>query len=172
MAHYDGTGPEIWGQTGGKLDGFICAAGSGGTIAGAGTYLQEQGVRVGLVDPDGAALHSFYTTGELKSLGGSITEGIGQGRITANLEGFTPDWSVNLPDTEMMRALIDTLEHEGLSLGGSAALNLAGAIAMAKDMGPGHTIATILCDGAQRYAGKLMNREFLESKGLPVPSWV
>lgn len=171
--HFETTGPEIWSQTEGKVDGFICAVGSGGTLAGAGGYLQEQGVRVGLVDPDGAALYEYYTNGELKSNGkGSITEGIGQGRITANLEGFTPDYCVNLPDTEMMRVVIDLLEHEGLCLGGSGGLNVAGAIAMAKDMGPGHTIVTMLCDHGSRYASKLFNRAFLESKGLPVPGWL
>lgn len=172
-AHYDTTGPEIWDATDGKMDGFICAVGSGGTLAGAGTYLQEQGVRVGIVDPDGAALYEYYTNGELKSNGkGSITEGVGQGRITANLEGFTPDYAINLPDTEMMKVVIELMDKEGLCLGGSGGLNVAGAIAMAKDMGPGHTIVTMLCDHGSRYASKMFNREFLESKGLPVPGWL
>ena len=171
--HYETTGPEIWVDTDGNVDGFICAVGSGGTLAGAGGYLQEKGLRVGLIDPDGAALYEYYTNGELKSNGkGSITEGIGQGRITANLAGFQPDFAVNLPDTEMMRLVIDLMENEGLCLGGSGGLNVAGAIAMAKDMGPGHTIVTMLCDHGARYASKLFNRAFLESKGLPVPSWL
>ncbi len=172
-AHYQTTGPEIWTATKGRIDGFICAVGSGGTLAGTGSFLQERGVRVGLVDPDGAALYRYYTEGVLKTNGkSSIAEGIGQGRITANLEGFRPDLSFNLPDTIMMQVLIDLVETEGLCLGGSGALNVAGAIAMAHALGPGHTIVTILCDHGARYASKLLNRTFLESKGLPIPSWL
>ena len=172
-AHYSTTGPEIWAATEGRVDGFICAVGSGGTLAGAGGFLQERGVRVGLVDPDGAALYGYYSEGTLKTNGkSSITEGIGQGRITANLEGFRPDLAFNLPDTTMMQVLIDLLTQEGLCLGGSGALNVAGAIAMARALGPGHTIVTILCDHGARYASKLFNRAFLESKGLPIPPWL
>ena len=171
--HYATTGPEIWEATQGKVDGFICAVGSGGTLAGAGSYLQERGVRVGLVDPDGAALYQYYTNGLLQSNGkDSITEGIGQGRITGNLEGFTPDYCITLPDRDMMHVVINLMEQEGLCLGGSGGLNVAGAIALAKDSGPGHTIVTILCDHGSRYASKLFNRAFLESKDLPVPSWL
>ena len=172
QAHIDTTGPEVWEQTGGKVDGFICAAGSGGTVAGMGAYLQPKGVKVGLADPMGAALHSFYTTGELKSEGGSITEGIGQGRITANLEGFTPDFSYQIPDAEALPIVFDLLAREGLCMGGSTGINIAGAIRMAREMGPGHTIVTILCDYGTRYQSKLFNPEFLRSKDLPVPDWL
>ena len=172
QAHVETTGPEIWEQTDGKVDGFICAAGSGGTVAGVGMALQPKGVKVGLADPDGAALHSFYSTGELASSGGSITEGIGQGRITANLEGFTPDMSFNIPDTEAIPIAFDLLEHEGLCMGGSTGVNVAGAMRMAREMGPGHTIVTILCDYGTRYQSKMFNPEFLRSKGLPVPEWL
>jgi cysteine synthase A len=142
QAHIETTGPEIWAQTEGELDGFICAAGSGGTIAGMGMYLQPKGVKVGLADPDGAALHSFYTTGALASEGGSISEGIGQGRITKNLEGFTPDVSYNISDAEALPFVFDLLRNEGLVLGGSSGINIAGAVRMARDLGPGHTIVT------------------------------
>ena len=172
QAHIETTGPEIWEQTGGKVDGFICAVGSGGTLAGVGMALQPKGVKIGLADPMGAALHSFYTTGELASEGTSITEGIGQGRITANLEGFTPDMSYQIPDEEALPVVFDMLEHEGLCLGGSSGVNVAGAIRMAKEMGPGHTIVTILCDYGTRYQSKLFNPDFLKSKGLPVPGWM
>ena len=172
QAHIETTGPEIWEQTGGKGDGFICAVGSGGTLAGVGMALQPKGVKIGLADPMGAALHSFYTTGELASEGTSITEGIGQGRITANLEGFTPDMSYQIPDEEALPVVFDMLEHEGLCLGGSSGVNVAGAIRMAKEMGPGHTIVTILCDYGTRYQSKLFNPDFLKSKGLPVPGWM
>ncbi len=171
QAHIEMTGPEIWAQTDGKVDGFICAVGSGGTMAGVGMALQPKGVKIGLADPDGATLHSFYTTGEMKSEGGSITEGIGQGRITANLEGFTPDVSYNIPDAEALPYVFDLLRDEGLVLGGSSGINIAGAVRMARDMGPGHTIVTILCDYGTRYQSKLFNVEFLKSKGLPVPDW-
>ena len=172
QAHIETTGPEIWAQTEGKLDGFICAAGSGGTIAGMGMYLQPKGVKVGLADPDGAALHSFYTTGTLASEGGSISEGIGQGRITKNLEGFTPDVSYNISDAEALPFVFDLLRHEGLVLGGSSGINIAGAVRMARDLGPGHTIVTILCDYGTRYQSKLFSPDFLRSKGLEVPDWM
>ena len=172
QAHIETTGPEIWVQTEGKLDGFICAAGSGGTVAGMGLYLQPKGVKVGLADPDGAALHSFYTTGVLASDGGSISEGIGQGRITKNLEGFTPDMSYNIPDAEALPYVFDLLRNEGLVLGGSSGINIAGAVRMARDLGPGHRIVTILCDYGTRYQSKLFNPDFLRSKGLEVPEWM
>ena len=172
QAHIETTGPEIWAQTEGQLDGFICAAGSGGTVAGMGLYLQPKGVKVGLADPDGAALHSFYTTGVLASEGGSISEGIGQGRITKNLEGFTPDMSYNIPDAEALPFVFDLLRNEGLVLGGSSGINIAGAVRMARDLGPGHRIVTILCDYGTRYQSKLFNPDFLRSKGLEVPEWM
>ncbi|MGN7869605.1 cysteine synthase A [Paracoccus sp. 22332] len=172
QAHLETTGPEIWAQTNGKVDGFICAVGSGGTLAGVAMALQPKGVKMGLADPEGAALHSFYTTGEFDAPGSSITEGIGQGRITANLEGFTPDYSYRIPDAEALPVVFDLLEHEGLCLGGSSGINVAGAIRMARDMGPGHTIVTILCDFGNRYQTKLFNPDFLRAKGLPVPGWM
>ncbi len=172
QAHVETTGPEIWSQTERKVDGFICAVGSGGTLAGVAAALQPKGVKIGLADPDGAALHSYYTTGELKSEGSSISEGIGQGRITANLAGFTPDVSYNIPDSEALPIVFDLLEHEGLCLGGSSGVNVAGAIRMARDMGPGHTIVTILCDYGTRYQSRLFNPAFLHEKGLPVPHWM
>jgi len=172
QAHIETTGPEIWAQTQGKLDGFICAAGSGGTVAGMGMYLQPKGVKVGLADPDGAALHSFYTTGVLASDGGSISEGIGQGRITKNLEGFTPDMSYNIPDAEALPYVFDLLRNEGLVLGGSSGINIASAVRMAHELGPGHRIVTILCDYGTRYQSKLFNPDFLRSKGLAVPEWM
>ncbi|MDO9525595.1 MAG: cysteine synthase A [Gemmobacter sp.] len=172
QAHVETTGPEIWDQTGGKVDGFICAVGSGGTLAGMAMALQPKGVKIGLADPEGAALHSFYTEGVLKSQGSSITEGIGQGRITANLEGLTPDFSYCIPDAEALPIVFDLLSEEGLCLGGSSGINVAGAIRMARDLGPGHTIVTILCDYGTRYQSKLFNPEFLHAKGLPVPEWL
>ncbi len=172
QAHIETTGPEIWDQTNGKVDGFICAVGSGGTLAGVGMALQPKGVKIGIADPEGAALHSFYTEGVLKSEGSSITEGIGQGRITANLEGFTPDMSYCIPDAEALPIVFDLLDEEGLCLGGSSGINIAGAIRMAKEMGPGHRIVTILCDYGTRYQSKLFNPEFLHEKGLPVPHWL
>jgi cysteine synthase A len=172
QAHIETTGPEIWAQTGGKVDGFICAAGSGGTVAGMGQALQPKGVKVGLVDPMGAALYSYYTEGVLKSEGDSISEGIGQGRITANLEGFTPDFVCQVSDQEALPIVFDLLRDEGLVMGGSTGVNIGGAIKMARDMGPGHTIVTILCDYGNRYQSKLYNPEFLRSKGLPVPEWL
>ena len=172
LAHLETTGPEIWEQTAGRVDGFVCAVGSGGTLAGVAMALQPKGVKVALADPDGAALFSYYTTGELKSEGSSITEGIGQGRITANLEGFTPDMSFRIPDSEALPIVFDLLAEEGLCLGGSSGINVAGAIRMARVMGPGHTIVTVLCDYGTRYQSKLFNPDFLKAKGLPVPGWL
>ncbi|MDX1781313.1 MAG: cysteine synthase A [Thalassovita sp.] len=172
QAHIETTGPEIWEQTGGKLDGFICAVGSGGTLAGVGMALQPKGVKIGLADPMGAALYSYYTTGEFQSEGSSITEGIGQGRITANLEGFTPDYCYQIPDDEALPVVFRLLEEEGLCMGGSTAVNIAGAMRMAREMGPGHTIVTVLCDFGSRYQSKLFNPEFLAEKGLPQPEWL
>jgi cysteine synthase A len=171
-AHAETTAPEIWDQTDGTVNGFICAVGSGGTLAGVAEALQPKGVKIGLADPEGAALHSFYTTGLLESPGSSITEGIGQGRITANLEGLHPDYSYRIPDAEALPIVFDLLETEGLCLGGSSGINIAGAMRMARDMGPGNTIVTILCDYGQRYQSKLYNPEFLKEKGLPVPGWL
>lgn len=172
QSHIETTGPEIWEQTGGKVDGFICAVGSGGTLAGVGMALQPKGVKIGLADPMGAALYSYYAHGEFASTGTSITEGIGQGRITANLEGFTPDMNYQIPDEEALPMVFDLLQDEGLCLGGSSAVNIAGAVRMAKDMGPGHTIVTILCDYGTRYQSKLFNPAFLAEKGLPQPEWL
>lgn len=174
QGHLETTGPEIWAQTGGKVDGFICAVGSGGTLAGVGLALKgfNPGITIGLADPFGAALHSYYTTGVLKSEGSSITEGIGQGRITRNLEGAPVDASFQIPDAEAVQIVFDLLEHEGLCLGGSSGINVAGAIRLAKQLGPGHTIVTILCDYGTRYQSKLFNPEFLRAKGLPVPGWL
>jgi cysteine synthase A len=171
-AHIETTGPEIWSQTEGKVDGFVAAVGSGGTLAGCAEYLQPKGVKIGLADPMGAALHSFYTTGTLASEGSSISEGIGQGRITANLEGFTPDHSYQITDEEALPIVFDLLANEGLCLGGSSGINIAGAVKLARDLGPGHTIVTILCDYGTRYQSKLYNPDFLKSKGLPVPEWL
>ena len=172
QAHVETTGPEIWEQTGGKVDGFICAVGSGGTLAGMALALQPKGVKIGLADPEGAALYAYYTTGKFDSPGSSITEGIGQGRITANLEGLKPDFNYRIPDAEALPIVFDLLADEGLCLGGSSGVNIAGAIRMARDMGPGHTIVTVLCDYGTRYQSKLFNPEFLHSKGLPVPEWL
>jgi cysteine synthase A len=172
QAHIETTGPEVWEQTDGKVDGFICAVGSGGTLAGVAMALQPKGVKIGLADPEGAALHAFYTTGRLESPGSSITEGIGQGRITANLEGFTPDFSYRIPDLEALPLVFDLLADEGLCMGGSSGVNIAGAMRMAREMGPGHTIVTILCDYGNRYQSKLYNPAFLREKGLPVPDWL
>ncbi len=172
QAHIETTGPEIWSQTGGKIDGFTCAVGSGGTLAGVGMALQPKGVKIALADPTGSALHNYYINGELKAEGGSITEGIAQGRITANLEGFTPDMSYSIPDTESLPMVFDLLEHEGLCLGGSSGVNVAGAIRMGLEMGPGHTIVTMLCDYGNRYQSKLFNPDFLKAKDLPTPSWL
>ena len=171
-AHARTTGPEIWQQTGGRVDGFVCAVGSGGTIAGVAEALQDKGVKIGLADPMGAALYSYYTTGAFKAEGSSITEGIGQGRVTENLEGFSPDMAWQVPDDEALPVVFDLLAHEGLCLGGSSGINVAGAIRMAREMGPGHTIVTILCDYGTRYQSKLYNPAFLREKNLPVPDWL
>jgi cysteine synthase A len=174
QAHIEGTGPEIFDQTQGRIDGFICSVGSGGTLGGVAMALKarDKSVRIGIADPEGAALYSYYTSGELKSSGNSITEGIGQGRITANLEGLAVDHAYQIPDSEALPYVFDLLEHEGLCLGGSSAINIAGAVRMAKDLGPGKTIVTILCDYGNRYQSKLFNPAFLRSKGLPVPHWL
>ncbi len=172
QAHIETTGPEVWEQTGGKVDGFACACGSGGTLAGVGMALQPKGVKIGLVDPMGAKLYSYYTTGELESEGSSIAEGIGQVRITKNLEGFTPDFAYQVTDEEALPIVFDLLEHEGLCMGASTGINVAGAMKMARDMGPGHTIVTVLCDYGTRYQSKLFNPEFLREKELPVPGWL
>ncbi|MGB4827388.1 MAG: cysteine synthase A [Paracoccaceae bacterium] len=172
LAHEETTGPEIWEQTGGKVDGFVCSVGSGGTLAGVALALQPKGVKIGLADPEGAGLHAFYSTGKLDAPGSSITEGIGQGRITANLEGLTPDFSWRIPDAEALPLIFDLAMQEGLCMGGSTGINLAGAIRMAREMGPGHTIVTVLCDYGSRYQSKIYNPAFLREKGLPVPDWL
>ena len=173
-AHFENTGPEIFEQTAGKVDAFICAVGTGGTLAGTGMALKERNseIIIGLADPLGAALHSFYTTGELSSWGGSITEGIGQGRITANLKDAPIDQSFQIPDEEALPICFDLLKEEGLCLGGSSGINVAGAIRLAQELGPGKTIVTILCDSGIRYQSKLFNPQFLREKGLPVPEWL
>ena len=171
QAHVETTGPEIWEQTGGKVDGFTCAVGSGGTLAGIAEVLQPKGVKVGLSDPDGSGLFKLYTD-EDPPKGDSITEGIGQGRITANLEGFTPDFVYKVPDSEALPVVFDLLQDEGLCLGGSTGINVAGAMRLAREMGPGHRIVTILCDYGNRYQSKLFNPAFLREKGLPVPGWL
>jgi len=172
--HYRTTGPEIWRQTAGKVDGFVCAVGTGGTLAGVGIFLKERkpDVVIGLADPDGAALYSWYTSGELRAEGESITEGIGQGRITANLEGAPIDRAWQIHDAEALPIVFDLLRTEGLCLGGSSGINVAGAIRLARELGPGHVIVTILCDYGTRYQSKLWNPAFLRSKGLPVPEWL
>lgn len=174
QGHIDTTGPEIWDQTDGKVDGFICAVGTGGTLAGVAMALRERNpaVKIGLADPHGAALWHYYAHGELKSEGGSITEGIGQGRITANLEGLSVDHPYRIGDEEVVRTTFDLAQHEGLILGGSSGINVAGAIRLARELGPGHTIVTILCDGGQRYFSRLYNPAFLKEKGLPTPPWL
>jgi cysteine synthase A len=168
------TGPEIWTQTDGKVDGFVCAVGTGGTLAGIGIALKERSksIKIALADPLGAALYSYYTTGVLKSAGSSITEGIGQGRITKNLEGAPVDIAYQIPDAEAVPLIFDLLEHEGLCLGGSSGINVAGAIRLARELGPGHTVVTVLADYGTRYQTKLFNPEFLRQKGLPVPPWL
>lgn len=174
QAHYDATGPEIWTQTEGRVDGFICAVGSGGTLAGIHMALKERnpGIKTGIADPLGAALYHYYKHGELKAEGSSITEGIGQGRITANLEGITPDFAYQITDEEALPIIFRLIQEEGLVLGSSSAINIAGAIRLARELGPGHTIVTVLADGGQRYQSKLFNPEFLRSKNLPVPEWL
>lgn len=173
-AHYENTGPEIWRQTGGRVDGFICAVGTGGTLAGTGKFLKEQNpaVTIGLADPDGAAMYEYFRSGELKSEGSSITEGIGQGRVTENVAMAHVDSPFRIPDREMLPVIFDLLRHEGLCLGGSSGVNVAGAIRLARELGPGHVIVTILADGGQRYMTKLFNPAFLRDKGLPTPDWL
>ena len=174
QAHLETTGPEIWESTGGKVDGFVSAVGTGGTLAGTGMALKARNpqVVIALADPMGSALFSYYETGELKAVGSSITEGIGQGRITGNLEDAPVDVAFQIPDEEAVQVVFDLLEHEGLCLGGSSGVNVAGAIRLARHLGPGRTIVTILCDAATRYQSKLFNPAFLRSKGLPVPAWL
>jgi cysteine synthase A len=174
QGHMETTGPEIWEQTGGKIDGFVCSVGTGGTLAGVALALKarNRNVRIGLADPMGAALYSYYTTGVLKSEGSSITEGIGQGRITGNLEDAPIDVAYQIPDEEAVPIIFDLLAHEGLCMGGSTGINLAGAIRLARELGPGHTVVTILADYGTRYQSKLFNPEFLREKGLPVPPWL
>ncbi|KQP61610.1 MULTISPECIES: cysteine synthase A [unclassified Methylobacterium] len=174
QAHVDTTGPEIFSATAGAVDGFVCAAGTGGTLAGTAQALRalKPGVRIALSDPEGSALHAYYETGTLKAEGSSITEGIGQGRVTKNLEGFRPDLSFRVPDREALDIVFALMREEGLSLGGSSGINVAGAIRLARELGPGHTVVTILCDGAARYASKLFNPAFLTERGLPVPEWL
>jgi cysteine synthase len=173
-AHIETTAPEIWKQTSGKVDGFVSAVGTGGTLAGVslGLKAKNQNIKIALADPMGAALYSYYKSGELKSEGSSITEGIGQGRITANLEGAKVDEAFQISDDEALRIAFSLLQEEGLCMGGSTGVNVAGAIRLAKQMGPGHTIVTILCDYGTRYASKIFNPEFLRSKNLPVPAWL
>ncbi|HYG91535.1 MAG TPA: cysteine synthase A [Azospirillum sp.] len=172
--HYQTTGPEIWEQTGGRIDAFTCAVGTGGTLAGVGMALKERDpqVRIVLADPMGAALFNWYKHGELKAEGTSITEGIGQGRVTANLEGAPVDDALQITDDEALPVLFDLIKTQGLVLGGSSGINVAAAIRIARDMGPGHTIVTVLCDGGQRYQSKLFNPAFLAEKNLPVPDWL
>ena len=174
QAHYQTTGPEIWEQTEGKVDAFICAVGTGGTLAGTGAFLKEKNpeIQIGLADPMGAALYSYYTEGELSSWGDSITEGIGQGRITANLEDAVVDHPFQIPDEEALPVCFQLLQEEGLCLGSSSGINVAGAIRLAKELGPGKTIVTILCDSGTRYQSKLFNPQFLKKKGLPIPEWL
>ncbi len=174
-AHYETTGQEIWQQTNGKIDGFICAVGSGGTLAGTAAALRDLSgskVKIGIADPGGAALYEYYKNGELKSEGTSMTEGIGQGRITGNLVDFDVDYAYRVDDSEALETIYDLIQYEGLCLGGSSGINMAGAVKLAKDLGPGHTIVTILCDYGNRYQDKLFNPEFLRAKDLPVASWM
>ena len=172
--HMETTGPEIWDQTDGKVDAFVSAVGTGGTLAGTGMALKERNknIVIALADPPGAALYSYYKHGELKAEGSSITEGIGQGRVTANLEGAPVDEAFHIPDAEAVTLAFDALEHEGLCLGASSGVNLAGAVRLAKQLGPGRTIVTILCDYGTRYQSRLFNPAFLREKDLPVPEWL
>jgi cysteine synthase A len=172
QAHVEGTGPEIWRQTDGRVHGFVCAVGTGGTLAGVAAALQDRGVRIALSDPEGSALYDHYAHGELTAEGSSITEGIGNGRITANLEGLRPDHAYKIPDAEALPYVYDLLREEGLCLGGSSGINIAGAVRLARDLGPGHTVVTILCDYGTRYQSKLFDPGFLRDKGLPVPPWL
>ncbi|MFN7345151.1 MAG: cysteine synthase A [Betaproteobacteria bacterium] len=174
QAHVETTGPEIWEQTEGRIDGFICAVGSGGTLAGVAEALRSRrsDICIGLADPMGASLYHWYAHGELKAEGTSISEGIGQGRITANLEGLSVDKPYQVSDEEMLRVIYDLATHEGLIMGGSTGINVAGAIRLAQDLGPGHTIVTILCDQGARYQSKIYNPAFLRERGLLVPEWL
>ena len=174
QAHIETTGPEIWHQTEGKVDGFTCAIGTGGTLAGIGIYLKEQNpnVRIAAADPMGANMYHWFKHGELRTEGTSITEGIGQGRVTANIEGAPIDDAYQISDSEALPIVFDLLKDEGLCLGGSSGINIAGALRMAEDLGPGHTIVTILCDYGTRYQSKLFNPEFLKEQGLPYPDWL
>ena len=174
QAHIETTAPEIWNELDGRIDGFICSAGTGGTLAGMGMFLKERNadIRIGLADPKGSALFNHYAHGELKAEGNSITEGIGNGRVTANLEGAPVDIAYSIPDEEALPAAYDLLEHEGLCMGGSTGVNVAGAVRLARELGPGHTIVTVLCDYGYRYASKMFNAEFLRGKDLPVPHWI
>jgi cysteine synthase A len=173
-AHIEGTAPEIWEQTQGKIDGFVCAVGTGGTLAGVSLALKERNknIQIAIADPMGAALYHYYKHGELKAEGSSITEGIGQGRVTKNLEGVVIDEAYQIPDEEALPVVFDLLKHEGLCMGGSTGINVAGAIRLAKQMGPGHTIVTILADYGQRYQSKLFNPDFLRARHLPFPDWM
>ena len=173
-AHYETTGPEIWNQMGGDIDGFICAVGSGGTLGGVSAYLREQksNIQIGIADPPGAALYSYYKNGELKAEGTSITEGIGQGRITANIDSLQVEHPFQIPDAEALQVMFDLLEYEGFCLGPSSGVNVAGAIRLARELGPGHKIVTVLCDSGQRYQSKAYNPAFLKEKGLPSPPWM
>ncbi len=173
-AHIEGTAPEIWRDTGGKIDGFTCAVGTGGTLAGVALALKEKNkdIRIAAADPQGAAIYSWIKNGTLEMRGSSITEGIGQGRVTGNLEGAPIDDAYEIPDAEALLIIFDLLMHEGLCMGGSTGINVAGAIRMANDMGPGHTIVTVLCDYGNRYQSKIFNPNFLRDKGLPVPPWL
>jgi cysteine synthase A len=172
--HYRSTGPEIWSQTEGTIDAFTCAIGTGGTLAGVSMFLKEQNpaIRTAAADPHGAAMYSWFKHRELNSEGSSITEGIGQGRVTRNIEGAPIDDAYRIPDAEALPLLFDLLKHEGLCLGGSSAINVAGAIRLANDLGPGHTVVTILADSGTRYQSKLFNPAFLKEKGLPAPDWL
>ena len=174
QAHIETTAPEIWDQTDGRVDGFVCSVGSGGTLAGVsmGLKAKNPAIKIMLADPLGSALYNFYKNGVLKSEGSSITEGIGQGRITANLDGALIDGAYQIPDEEAVPIIFDLLEHEGICLGGSSGINIAGAMRLAEEMGPGHTIVTILCDYGSRYQSKLFNPDFMRSKNLPVPEWL
>jgi cysteine synthase A len=174
QAHVEGTGPEIWQQTEGRVDGFVCAVGTGGSLAGIASYLKSRNPRIttALADPPGAAMYSYFTSGELKADGSSITEGIGQGRVTRNIAEAPVDKAYRIPDEESVQVVFDLLKEEGICIGGSAGVNVAGAIRLARDMGPGHTIVTLLCDSGTRYQSKLFNPAFLRSKGLPEPDWL
>jgi cysteine synthase len=172
--HYRSTGPEIWEQTGGRIDGFTCAIGTGGTLAGVGRFLKERdpGIRIAAADPLGAAMYHWFKHGELRSEGSSITEGIGLGRVTKNIEGAPVDEAYQIPDAEALPVVFDLVKREGLVLGGSSGMNVAGAIRLARDLGPGHTVVTILADSGTRYQSKLFNPAFLRQKGLPAPDWL